>query len=188
MGSAGPLVDECIGAASRLARHRYGSRALCAVLRSHFGGCGTDATTVVLVEELIESAHELLRDSYGCLVLNTVLDCGGEHERTKLADALRSDLVSYACDPVSVPLLAKALKLCGHRSRQALCKDILEQPRFRPGMLAFLAESSQGCQVVREFMRVPGAQIEAALQQLLEHEVHLQETRHGRRLMNDLNL
>lgn len=90
------VVDELMGFAGKMARHRFGCRIFCRLLEHHTMSHGANPQTCALVDELLDEAEELCRHTYAHHVIQSVLEHGLPKHHFRIMAALRGHLPGHA--------------------------------------------------------------------------------------------
>lgn len=197
---AGFVAEELLGSGALVARHRYGCRIVCRLLEHS----AMDPGTVALTDEVLGEAADLCRHSFARHVLQSILEHGLPAQREKVSLALRSDLLRNARNRNASYVIERALTYCNPAERRVLASELLgekeqgqspQSPKsaLRPsfhgnhsGIIA-LAQNQFGSYVVRALLRLPGETSRQALAQLQSAAPQLQRTKHGQRLLEELD-
>lgn len=179
-GHAGSIVDELIGSAMELAQHRFGSRVVCCIVTHHCCGENTDGTTTAFVFELLQGVSEVVRNVFARKVFRVLF----EHADEKVqGQAALCAVPAYGSEHGSF-VVADALEHCQPIVRDSVCKALLGCCCH----FALLAETVQGCRVLRALLNFSDDQVYDEVACQLEDAWQLDETRCGRRLLNDFRL
>lgn len=174
------VAQELVGYAASMARHRYGCRVLCRLLEHY----ARSDTTIPLVDEMLLQVDELCRHTFGHHVMECVLEHGLEHQQLQLIAALQRDLMRHALNRNSSYVMEKALQFQSKDSRQPLADALLGSPE----QVVRLAQSQYGGYVMKTLTSLEGERGRAAKECLRQEEEHLSETKHGRRLLDEVFL
>lgn len=196
------VAEELKGSGAAVARHRYGCRIMCRLLEHS----APDQGTVDLTNEVLEEAFELCRHSFARHVLQSILEHGMTDQRDKVSKALRTDLLRNARNRNASYVIERAMTYCSGAERKALTAELLGMPSpeeqgarkpasgrwaVRPGAtssqgIVALAQNQFGSYVVRALLRQPSEASRTAIGQLRAAASQLQRTKHGQRLLEEL--
>lgn len=174
------VAEELMGQGAAVARHCYGCRILCRLLEQS----ASEASTAKLMDEVLLDAPELVRHSFGHHVIQSVLENGLPEQRRKVASALGNNIMANARNRNASYVLEKALTYCCPEDQRVLASGLLANP----DSIVSLAQSQFGGYVVRSLAALRDRNGEKALQYLRHCAPQLLETKHGRRLLEDLKL
>lgn len=105
-----------------LARHEYGCRVLCRLLKYH--SAHADAARVV--DEVLSQTEVLLHHRYGHHVVECCLEHGQPYQRQRVVEALKQSLSWYVHDKNAVHVVVKALSSVG-ADQEALTQQLLAE-------------------------------------------------------------
>jgi len=176
------IIEELLGNAGAVARHRFGCRVLCRVLEHC--SMGNEHVTA-LVDEILSDTPALCRHTFGNYVMQHVLEFGAPEQRHIIATALLRDVRS-AKNRNASHVLEKALEVCLPDDQRALAEHLLSSPH--PLDLLTLAEHQFGCFVVRALLRLPGHFAQETRACLEPHVSKLEASRHGRKVLEEFRL
>jgi hypothetical protein len=180
---AGVVADEFLGVAATVAAHRFGHRVIQAIIQRQTDAASSDITVRVLLDELLLDVAYLITDKFGRRVICALLEFGSTSDQHAVLEALSEDLVLHALDRHGSHIVALALEQCKDNRQEALCQELLDLHVF------MLADSAAGCRVITSLLQhccAPDARAEL-LSQLMVAEEPLFATRHGRRLVKELD-
>jgi len=175
----GFVACELTGAGCRAARHRYGCRIVCRLLEH---SDRKDGSTAELVDEILREANELSRHIFAHHVVQAALEHGLPRHREQIAAALIGDLPRNARNRNASYVIETALLHCSPSDRSAIALEL----RGGIGGVANLAQSQFGRHVVKALLRLPGEDSRAALEEVLAASEELSESKHGKRLLEEL--
>mmetsp|Transcript_4035 Transcript_4035/g.8168 ORF Transcript_4035/g.8168 Transcript_4035/m.8168 type:complete len:554 (-) Transcript_4035:320-1981(-) len=174
------VVKELMGLGAGTARHRFGCRILCRLIEHSSASAELDC----LLGEVLAEAEELCRHPFAHFVLQCMLEHVPAH-RARIAEALRGDLPGNACDRCASHVVESALALCSDEDRHSLALQLLGPD---PSSMVYLAQNQFGSFVLKTFLEVPGRISEEAWSRLSQSAAHLEGTKYGLRLLQDLDL
>jgi len=171
---------ELIGRGASAARHRYGCRIICRLVEH----TAVDGPTMDLVDELLLEVRELSRHVFGHHVIKSVLEHGPSRQRVDVARSLCGDLIRHARNRHACYVLEALLTHCPADGQRLICNELLRLP----GELILLAQSQYGHNVVRALLRLSSEASQTAVHHLVEASGRLALSRHGRRVLEELQL
>jgi len=172
------VVEEILGAAAEIARHRFGSRVLCRlVLRQ------PRDSAVHLINELLEDATEFCRHSFAHYVIEAILDNGSPANIHTIALSLSSDIVRSAKNRSGTHVVERALLRCSLADRSDMMMELFQSA----DTLVALVENQFGCHVAKSLVRTPGPHLRQALNFFEFAKPMLQQTKYGRRVLEEFN-
>lgn len=174
------VAIELIGGGANAARHRYGCRIICRLLEH----TAIDGPTMDLVDEVLLEVRELSRHVFGHHVIKSVLEHGPVRQRVDVARSLCGDLMRNARNRHACYVLEAVLIHCPAEGQRLICNEMLRLP----DEMVLLAQSQFGHHVVRALIRLPGEASQTALRHLVEASGRLALSRHGRRMLEELQL
>lgn len=127
-----------------LANQQYGCRVLCKLLEEHMD----DERIAYLMNLVLLQAEWLVRDRYGCHVMEHVLEYGRPDQKQVIVHVLREKLLKNAQDKYASFVFTKALNSCEYGG--ALAQDLLCQ---KPLELAATFSKSTGLMVGKELVK-----------------------------------
>jgi len=146
------IVEELLGVAAEVSRHRFGCRVLCRLLE-HLSP--SDQKISSLVEEILKDAASLCRHSYGNFVLQHILEFGLADQRHEVVSALSKDLRGNARNQHAAHGIEKALSFCAVDDRDSILEELFQDSNN----LLELAGHQFGCYVVRALLKLPDVQL-----------------------------
>jgi len=174
------VAIELIGGGASAARHRYGCRIICRVLEH----TAVDGPTINLVDELLLEVRELSRHVFGHHVIKSVLEHGLSRQRVDVARSLCGGLMRHARNRHACYVLEAALTHCPVEGQRLISDELLRLP----DEIILLAQSQFGHHVVRALFRLSSEASQTALRHLVEASGRLALSRHGRRVLEELQL
>jgi len=171
---------ELTGGGAIAARHRYGCRIICRLLEH----TAVDGPTMDLVDEILMEVRELSRHVFGHHVIKSVLEHGPSRQRVDVARSLCGDLMRHARNRHACYVLEALLTHCPAEGQQLICDELL---RLLDDVV-LLAQSQYGHHVVRALLRLSNEASQTALHHLVEANGRLALSRHGRRMLEELQL
>jgi len=120
------IVHELRGKAVVCARHRFGCRILCRLVEHS----SADAATISLVDELLVSAAELSKHTYGHHVVQAILEHGGQSQKQAIIMAIIADLPRAARNTNSTHIIEAILRYCHTADQQAFVASVLNPKRW----------------------------------------------------------
>jgi len=177
------IVDEVVGFAAEVARHRYGCRVLCRIVERHSGGCESKQSAAMICELLVEAA-ELSRHTYSHYVMESILQHGTPPELHAVSVALCVELLRNAKNRSATYVVERAVTCCSEEDRQIMISELFGTTQ---AMVA-LVENQFGCHVAKALVRLPGGHLDHALTFLDEATPMLQKSKYGRRVLEEFRL
>jgi len=177
------IVDEVLGSAAEVARHRYGCRVLCRVVERHSGCCVSEQSAAMIGELLVEAA-ELSRHTFSHYVIESILQHGTTQELHGVSVALCAELLRNAKNRSATYVVEKALACCSVEDQRSMVSELFGTTQA----LVALVENQFGCHVAKALARLPGDHLDHALTFLDEATPVLQKTKYGRRLLEEFRL
>lgn len=174
------VVEELLGKAADVAKHRYGCRVVCRIVERR-GEVEMSSNVAEFISELLERASDLSQHAFAHHAMQSILEHGTARDRQKIAAALRPCVLANAQGRSSSYVLASALDCCDEVDQHTLVMDLLEH-------LPTLTQSLSGCHVVKALLAVAGSHLPDAARRLQEVAADLASTRHGRRIIEDFGL
>jgi len=175
------VVEELSGIAADVACTRYGCRIICRLLE-HFA---FEPATKALIDDMLCSAGNLCRHTYGHYVIQLLFEHGGPEQKRRVVGALCQDAVRMAKSRNSGQIFVLALSTSSSDEQDVLINALLA----KEGSLLTLAEDKYGWLVVRSILRLAG-QHEPQVQQVLAHlqpfRERLGESKYGKRVLDDM--
>lgn len=173
------VAVELRGACIRIAQHRFGCRILCRLLEY----CGTQRLVLRLVDELLHGTEDLCCDCFAHHVIQSVLEHGSDRHRRRIAAALLRDPLENAKHKHTSYLIERALCCCCLEDKEALLATL-----SHPRIIADLVCCQSGCYVARALLQLDEVDSQAALAEIRLRSPELQNLKHYKRLMADLEL
>lgn len=170
------VLEEVIGAAAELAKHRFGSRVLTRLVHRH--SC---ELAIALTNELVHDVSDLSRHTFAHYVMEAVLDNAQDKELHFIANALRSDLARNAKNRSGTHVVERALLRCEVDDRNAMMMELFQHANA----MVSLVENQFGCHVAKSLLRIPGPHLAHAKGHFEEAKPLLQKTKYGRRLIEE---
>jgi len=146
------IVEELLGIAAEVSRHRFGCRVLCRLLE-HLSP--SDQWISALVNEILRDAVSLCRHTYGNFVVQHILEFGLADQQHEVVSALSKDLRGNARNQHASHGIEKALSFCPVSDRDAILEELFQDPNN----LLELAGHQFGCYVVRALLKLPEGQL-----------------------------
>lgn len=171
---------ELVGQALSASCHRYGCRIICRLLEH----TAFDGPTVDLVDEIITEVKEISRHVFGHHVIRSILEHGLSRQRVEIARVLHSDLQRLVRNRNASYVIEAVLTHGSAEGQQIICNALFKLP---DGVVA-LAQSQFGHHLVRALARLPGSASETTLHLLASASQRLAASKHGRRLLEELQI
>jgi pumilio RNA-binding family len=171
------IATELCGAGAEVSRHRFGCRIVCRLLEHS----GADPLTVNLVNEILQHAGELCRDSFGHHVIESVLEHCLMEQKHQVAAALHTELLLNATDRHATYVIESALRHCSHADQSALISAFLSNQEA----LLWLAEHQSGFHVVKALLKHSEQRVEISTL-LNQASDQLQASIYGKRILEAL--
>jgi len=146
------IVEELLGVAAEVSRHRFGCRVLCRLLE-HLSP--SDQCISSLVDEILRDAVSLCRHTYGNFVVQHILEFGLADQQHEVVSALSKDLRGNARNQHASHGIEKALSFCPVNDRDAILEELFQDSNN----LLELAGHQFGCYVVRALLKLPDGQL-----------------------------
>jgi len=177
------VVDEIqlggVGAASRVARHRYG----CRILQRLLEHCSSAPEQVHdLMEEILSDGVQLATNIYANYVLSHLLEFGTESQKWRLTNLLAAHAATVGANSYGCAVLHKALDHGSSKARVVLAHALLVQPR----LLAAMASSRHGHGAVKQALEVADLPQRKTALSALMGQSGWKNCRYGRALYNHL--
>jgi len=177
------VIDEIqlggIGAALRVARHRYGCRILQRLLEHSSSAPGRVHD---LMEEILSDGVQLATHIYANYVLSHLLEFGTESQKCRLTNLLAAHAASVGANCYGCAVLRNALDHGSSEARVVLAHALLVQPH----LLTAMACSRHGHGAVKQALEVADMpQRKMALSALMQQR-DWKNCRYGRALYNHL--
>jgi len=170
------VMDEVIGSAAEIARHRFGSRVLSRLVHRHSCELAKELTN-----ELVHDVAELSRHTFAHYVVEAILDNTDGQTLHKIAGALRSDLARNAKNRSGTHVVERALLRCEVSDRNSMMLELFHSATA----MVTLVENQFGCHVAKSLVKAPGPHLAHAASFLEEAKPMLQKTKYGRRLIEE---
>lgn len=176
------LIREIIGSAVKVARHRYGCRALSQLIARHSELSDIpDSMISKLIGELLCEAAALSRHPYSHFVILSILDSGVSEHLNVISEALRTNLMQCANTRAGAHVLERALLRCCSSDRDAMAGELFASA----SSLARLVESHFGCSIAKGLLGKPGPHLLQMASFLEEARPLLQSSKYGRRVLEE---
>lgn len=141
------VAEELVQYGPGVARHRFGCRLICRLLEF---GSFTNVSTVMLMNQVLDTTESLCRHNYGSYVVGHFLEFGTLDHRHRVAGALLSALIQHAANRNGSRVVEAALIHCSPDDREVLVENLLDKSES----LRSLAVHQFGCHVVKALLRV----------------------------------
>eukprot|EP00812_Abedinium_dasypus_P012358 NODE_587_length_1459_cov_349.964387.p1 GENE.NODE_587_length_1459_cov_349.964387~~NODE_587_length_1459_cov_349.964387.p1 ORF type:complete len:372 (+),score=83.12 NODE_587_length_1459_cov_349.964387:3-1118(+) len=172
--AVGFIIEELMGAASRVAKHRYGIRILCRLLEH----CPPKQIECLFAEVLREAAA-LCKERYGHYVALHILEYGSDAQRASVVRALLSDPFDFARHSNGRTLVEASLLRTELQEGRMLLRALVSDANA----LVSLACSRHGCFIAKALLRLPAAESAKARWILVQASESLEASKHGRRVV-----
>jgi hypothetical protein len=139
------IAEELFGTAGKAVRHKFGCRIICRLVEHG----NSQAGTRLLIDEILEEAHELSEHQFGHIVLRSILRNGMLVQKACITRALQGRCVQLANHKHGSFIVQDALAYCGEQTRMDLANQFLHDPE----LIIMLARQSYGKHVVEELVR-----------------------------------
>lgn len=172
-----PILDELVsekGAATRLAKHKYGCRVFERILEH----CRPEQVQYMASEVLMDF-DSLARDIYGNYVLQHLFEFGTEIIQRQLATSLVKHMPRLYADPRAAAVIAKALELAAAEEKRSIARALLQAP----GRFVQMAAQRFGQAAAVAVLNSPGQEAIEARRLLLHGKEKLTTSRHGRAVL-----
>lgn len=177
------IFGELKGFGFQTSTHRFGCRTMLrTVHHCHGGGTWASAKAAEIVNEILGRSAELCRDSFGNFVIREVLEHGLPAHRSKVAKALRQNILQIAKSRHGSHIVEKALWHCEAEDTLAIGNALMSGKES----LLKLAESDFGCHVIRA-LAFSKQHSSLVMSNLSRMGPELRNSRHGRRLLDLLS-
>jgi hypothetical protein len=149
VGRTSFIVDELLGHGCEVARHRFGCRLICRILE-HLSP--SDVISKKLLDEVVDEAESLCTHAFGSIVIRHFLEHGLAEHRSRIATALRKDLVTCALQRKGSHVVEAAFRYCSPEA----CSSLAEQITGNCDDLLAIATGQFGRHVVVALLRMEG--------------------------------
>jgi len=176
------MIDELMswnGAATYLAKHRYG----CRVFERLLEHCRPDQIQE-MVGEVLANVGALCTHSFGNYVLQHLFEYGTEDQRQQLAALLVPRISRLCADSRAAAVIAKALENAPSEERRCIARALLQDPDH----FFQLASLRSGQCVVVAVLKMPGPEAAEARQLLVDRRGGLSSSSHNRAVLKCLGL
>lgn len=118
----GFIPQEILGHGAEVSRHRFGCRLICRILEHH---SHKDATSMKLLDEVLEEAPNLCTHAFGSIVMRHFLEHGLPAHKHVVVTALRKDLTNCALQRKGSHVVEAVLRSCTGEDRDLIVQQLL---------------------------------------------------------------
>lgn len=174
------VPEELLGMAAWTAKHKFGCRIMCRIVEHP----GSEQRNT-LIAEMLDEAGELCQSFYGRHVIASIFEHGTVQQRKRVVSALCSGgLLCYAMNQHGSHVLEEALASADIDDQDLLMAELLRDP----DIFLSMADNQYGRHVVKALIRHRGKFSEIAFAYVRNAAKHLEGTKFGRRLLEDVDL
>jgi len=170
---------EVVNTAAKVAQHRYGCRIISRLLEFY----SSQELVVQIVEELMKDVEDLRNSTFGHYVLQSVMEHGHERHRRRMLQVLLSDPRAFAKERHSSKLVETALQLSASEDQNSFLAQLSQ-----PEIITDLALDRYGCYIAKVLLQHPTVDAQAAKDMIQSQRLRFQQTKHGQRMLADLDL
>jgi pumilio RNA-binding family len=169
------VAEELTGIGGEVARHRYGCRIMCRLLKH------PNAKSAALTEEILADARHLCHHAFGHHVIDSVIEHGTMDQRRRVAAVLRAHLLQSSRNRYASYVVERAMKLCSPQDQHAFVAQLLEKSEH----LLTLGAHEYGSHVLRTILQLPCDNVDEVRGLIRSGADRLQASKYGRRLMDE---
>lgn len=176
------VIQELLGVASDVAKHRFGCRILCRILEHFPRGSLVESTIADLLNEILDDAAELSGHQFGSYVIRHFFEYGLPEHHRRIVFALSRDVTYYAKDKYGSHVVEAAISFSSGDAKLLIVETLLSNP----DQLIALTCSQFGRHVVKALLRMKGDLRERVVEILRLFTPQLQASRYGKSILKEL--
>ncbi|PIN23890.1 Translational repressor Pumilio/PUF3 and related RNA-binding proteins (Puf superfamily) [Handroanthus impetiginosus] len=173
------IISAFQGQVAVLSTHPYGCRVIQRVLEH----CSDDVQCRSIVDEILESAHDLAHDQYGNYVTQHVLERGKPFERSQIISKFAGKIVQMSQHKYASNVVEKCLEFGDAAERERLIDEILVQYEDNDNLLAMMKDQFANYVVQKILDISTNKQREILLDRIRLHLIALKKYTYGKHIV-----